>query len=161
MMPVHRRSSRRYTERGTSLALGSRPPESSLQARGWRPSLWPRSLFGQLFVAVLSGVLAATLISVFLVSRDRDRTLAQASVREWSRRVVDMTASMQLLQPAERIEASSLLQNWPRPQFRRPRPSRPARAAVLEPLLEVPGLPTPIPDFRQSLEQQLRLVFGP
>jgi signal transduction histidine kinase len=143
------------------LGLVSRPPESGLRPRGWRLSLWPRSLFGQLFVAVLSGVVVATLISVFLVSRDRDRTLAQASVREWSRRVVDMTASMQLLQPAERIEASSLLQNWPRQQFRRPRPARPARAAVLEPLLEVPGLPTPIPDFRQSLEQQLRLVFGP
>jgi signal transduction histidine kinase len=98
---------------------------------------------------------------VFLVSRDRDRTLAQASVREWSRRIVDMTASMQLLQPAERLEASSLLQDWPRPQFRRPRASRPARATVLEPLLEVPGLPTPIPDFGQSLEQQLRLLFGP
>ncbi|HTB64765.1 MAG TPA: hypothetical protein VK727_00960, partial [Steroidobacteraceae bacterium] len=60
-------------------------------------SLWPRSLFGQLFIAVLIGVLAATLISLFLVSRERDRTLVQASVREWSRRVVDMTASMQLL----------------------------------------------------------------
>src|SRR5580658_11059627 len=158
MMPVHRRSSRRYTERGTSLALGSRPPESSLQARGWRPSLWPRSLFGQLFVAVFIGVVAATLISVFLVTRDRDRTLVQASVREWSRRVVDMTASMQLLQPSERTEASSLLQNWPRPQFRRPRPPP---ETVLEPLLELPGLPTPVPDFRQSLAQQLRLVFGP
>jgi signal transduction histidine kinase len=146
------------------LELVSRPPESGPRSRGWRLSLWPRSLFGQLFVAVLIGVLAATLISLFLVSRERDRTLAQASVREWSRRVVDMTASMQLLQPGERIEANSLLQNWPRPPFppfRRPRPSRPARADLLEPILEMPGLPTPIPDFRQSLEQQLRLVFGP
>ncbi|HEY1900620.1 MAG TPA: ATP-binding protein [Steroidobacteraceae bacterium] len=121
-------------------------------------SLWPRSLFGQLFVAVLIGVLTATLISLFLVSRERDRTLVQASVREWSRRVVDMTASMQLLQPEERIEASSLLQNWPRSQSRRPRsPPGP----LLGPLLEPPGTPAPIPDFRQSLEQQLRLVFGP
>src|ERR1700728_195762 len=114
MMRVHRRSSRRFTARGTSLALGSRPPESSLQARGWRLPFWPRSLFGQLFVAVFIGVVTATLISVFLVSRDRDRTLVQASVREWSRRVVDMTASMQLLQPGERLEASALLQNSPR-----------------------------------------------
>src|SRR5580692_1232906 len=158
MMRGHRRSSRRYTERGTSLGLGSRPPESSLQARGWRLSFWPRSLFGQLFLAVLIGVLAATLISLFLVTRERDRTLVQASVREWSRRVVDMTASMQLLQPSERTDASSLLQNWPRQQFRRPRPPP---GPVLEPLLEPPGLPTPIPDFRQSLEEQLRFVFGP
>jgi len=136
----------------------SRPPDASRAKRGWRLPLWPSSLFGQLFFAVFIGVLAATLISLFLVSRERDRTLVQASVREWSRRVVDMTASMQLLQPGERIEASSLLQNWPRPQFRRPRPPP---GPMLEPLLEPPGMPTPLPDFRQSLEQQLRLVFGP
>ena len=70
------------------------------------------------------------------MSRERDRTLVQASVREWSRRVVDMTASMQLLQPAERIEASSLLQSWPRSQFRRPRPPPPPR---LQPLLAAAG----------------------
>ncbi|HEV2701000.1 MAG TPA: ATP-binding protein [Steroidobacteraceae bacterium] len=129
-----------------------------MPAGGWRLSFWPRSLFGQLFVAVFIGVVAATLISVFLVSRERDRTLVQASVREWSRRVVDMTASMQLLQPSERNEASVLLQNWPRPQFRRPRPPP---GPVLEPLFAPPGMPTPIPDFRQSLEEQLRFVFGP
>ncbi len=140
------------------MGLGSRPPESTLHGGGWRWSLWPRSLFGQLFAAVLIGVVAATLISVFLVSRERDRTLVQASVREWSRRVVDMTASMQLLQPSERNEASVLLQNWPRPQFRRPRPPP---VPALEPLFEPPGLPTPLPDFRQSLEEQLRMVFGP
>jgi signal transduction histidine kinase len=140
------------------LGLRSRPREGKVRPRGWRESLWPRSLFGQLFIAVLIGVLAATLISLFLVSRERDRTLVQASVREWSRRVVDMTASMQLLQPGERLEASALLQNWPRSQFRRPRlpPS-----TLLEPLLEPPGLPTPLPDFRQSLEQQLKFVLGP
>ena len=141
-----------------SLGWVSRPPENARGGRRWRPSLWPSSLFGQLFFAVFIGVLAATLISLFLVSRERDRTLVQASVREWSRRVVDMTASMQLLQPGERIEASSLLQEWPRPQFRRPRPPS---EAMLEPLFEPPGTPAPIPDFRQSLEQQLRRVFGP
>jgi signal transduction histidine kinase len=139
------------------LGSGSRPPEGKA-ARGWRLTLWPRSLFGELFAAVLIGVVAATFISVFLVSRERDRTLVLASVREWSRRVVDMTASMQLLQPSERLEANSMLQNWPRPQFRRPRPPLPPR---IRPAFEIPGLPTPIPDFRQSLEQQLRLVFGP
>jgi signal transduction histidine kinase len=140
------------------LASESRPPELRLRPRGWRLSFWPRSLFGQLFVAVLIGVLAYTLISLFLVSRERDRTLVQASVREWSRRVVDRTASMQLLQPGERIEANSLLQDWPRPQFRRPRP--PPNPG-LEPLFEPPGMPTPLPDFRQSLEAQLRMMFGP
>jgi signal transduction histidine kinase len=140
------------------LGLPSRPPEGKVRPRGWRVSLWPRSLFAQLFIAVLIGVLAATLISLFLVSRERDRTLVQASVREWSRRVVDMTASMQLLQPGERLEASALLQNWPRSQFRRQRLPPPT---LLEPLLEPPGLPTPLPDFRQSLEQQLKFVLGP
>jgi signal transduction histidine kinase len=140
------------------LGLRSRPPDGKVRPRDWRVLLWPRSLFGQLFIAVLIGVLAATLISLFLVSRERDRTLVQASVREWSRRVVDMTASMQLLQPGERLEASALLQNWPRSQFRRPRLPPPA---LFEPLLEPPGLPTPLPDFRQSLEQQLKFVLGP
>ena len=136
---------------------GSRPPETALPPRKWQLSFWPRSLFGQLFLAVLIGVLAATLISTFLVSRDRDRTLVQASVREWSRRVVDMTASMQLLQPDERIQASSLLQSSP--QFRRPRP-RPPPQPRLQPLFEPPGLTGTIPDFRSSLERQLRVVLG-
>jgi len=141
------------------LELVSRPPEGARRPWGLRLSLWPRSLFGQLFVAVIIGVLAAALISLFLVSRERDRTLVQASVREWSRRVADMTASMQLLQPGERTEAASLLQDWPRgPQFRRPRPPP---ETVLEPLFEPPGMPTPVPDFRQSLQAQLALVFGP
>jgi signal transduction histidine kinase len=138
------------------LESGSRPPEAALRPRRWRLSFWPHSLFGQLFLAVLIGVLAATLISTFLVSRDRDRTLVQASVREWSRRVVDMTASMQLLQPGERVEASSLLQSWP--QFRRLRSPPPTR---LQPLFEPPGLSATIPDFRSSLERQLRMVLGP
>jgi signal transduction histidine kinase len=138
------------------LESGSKPPESAPRPRSWRLSFWPRSLFAQLFLAVLIGVLAATLISTFLFSRDRDRTLVQASVREWSRRVVDMTASMQLLQPAERIEASTLLQS--RPQFRRPRPPPATR---LPPLFEPPGLSATIPDFRESLERQLRVVLGP
>ena len=106
---------------------------------------------------MLIGVLAATLISTFLVSRDRDRTLVQASVREWSRRVVDMTASMQLLQPGERIEASSLLQSGP--QFRRPRRQSPP--ARLQPLFQPPGLSATVPDFRSSLERQLRAALGP
>ncbi len=119
--------------------------------------MWPRSLFGQLFVAVLIGVLAATLISTYLVSRDRDRSLVQASVREWSRRVVDMTASMQLLQPGERIEASSLLQSGP--QFRRPRRQPPQPR--LQPLFQPPGLSASVPDFRSSLERQLGVALGP
>ncbi len=134
----------------------SRPPEAPPRPRRWHLSLWPRSLFAQLFLAVLIGVLAATLISTFLVSRDRDRTLVQASVREWSRRVVDMTASMQLLQPAERIEASSLLQSGP--QFRRPRRQPPPPR--LQPLFEPPGLSATVPDFRSSLERQLRAALG-
>ena len=114
------------------------------------------SLFGRLFVAVLIGVVAATLISLLLVSRERDRTLVQASVREWSRRIVDMTASMQLLQPGERVEANSMLQNWPGPQFRR---QRPPPGPMLEPLFEPPGMPTRIPEFRDALAKQLQLVY--
>ncbi len=135
----------------------SKPPEALPRPRGWQLSFWPRSLFGQLFLAVLIGVLAATLISTYLVSLDRDRTLVQASVREWSRRVVDMTASMQLLQPGERIEASALLQSWP--QYSRPRTRSPPPR--LQPLFQPPGLSAPVPDFRESLERQLSLVLGP
>ncbi len=140
------------------MGLESRPPESKRRPRGWRLTLWPRSLFGQLFVAVLIGVLAATLISLFLVSRDRDRTLLQSSVREWSRRVVDTAASIETLQPAERGSAGSRLQYLPRPLYRR---MRPLRVTAIQPALRLPGLPTPLPDFRQSLEQQLRTIFGP
>ena len=139
------------------MGLGSRPPEANPRPRRWRLSFWPRSLFAQLFFAVLIGVLAATLISTYLVSRDRDSSLVQASVREWSRRVVDMTASMQLLQPDERVQASSLLQSS---QYRRPRPRRPPPAPRLQPLFAPPGLSATVPDFRQSLERQLRQNLG-
>ncbi len=137
---------------------GSKPPEAVSRPRGRQLSFWfwPRSLFGRLFLAVLIGVLAATFISTALVSRDRDRTLVQASVREWSRRVVDMTAAMQLLQPGERIEASALLQNWPQVRRRRLPP-----APRLQPLFEPPGLSATVPDFREALEKQLRSVLGP
>ena len=139
------------------MGLGSRRPESALRLGGWQVCLWPRSLFGQLFAAALVGVLTATLISLFLVSRERDRTLVQASVREWSRRVIDMTASMQLLPPAERQDASAVMQDWPRRNFRRPRPPPQPR---IEPLFAPPGTPAPIPDFRRSLERQLKLLLG-
>jgi len=79
-----------------SSVSASRPREEA--ARLWRGiTLLPRTLFGRVLVSVLAAVFLAQAITFALVARDRDRMLVEGNVREWSRRIVDLTFALQLL----------------------------------------------------------------
>jgi signal transduction histidine kinase len=136
-----------------SWGLLSRPTEPYSAARSAGLPLWPRSLFGRLIAAVLAGVLLAQAISFVLLTRDRDRFTVEGSVREWSRRIVDLTFALQLLDPQARTVARDRLDRWP--PDRQPRAARGPRPAPNR------IAPTPVPDFREALSRQLQFVLGP
>ncbi len=128
----------------------SRPSERI--ERLWRGiSLAPRTLFGRLMLSVLATVVLVQAMSFALVARDRSGLILEGNVREWSRRVVDLTFALQLLDPTTRAAARARLTAWP--PDHRPHPSLRTRA---------PGSPPVSPqDFRQAFERQLAYVLGP
>jgi signal transduction histidine kinase len=132
-----------------SLVSASRPFEFAGRL-GRSISLSPRTLFGRLFLSVFIAVLLAQAITFALVAHDRERFVVEGNVREWSRRIVDLTFALQLLDPGTRALASSRLSAWPPDQMQHPRRPRPL----------LPPPPT-VPDFRQALEQQLVYSLGP
>jgi signal transduction histidine kinase len=132
-----------------SLVSASRPFELAGRL-GRGISLSPRTLFGRLFLSVFVAVLLAQAITFALVAHDRERFVVDGNVREWSRRIVDLTFALQLLDPGTRALASSHLSAWPPDQMQHPRRPRPL----------LPPPPT-VPDFRQALEQQLAYSLGP
>jgi signal transduction histidine kinase len=67
-----------------------------------RISLWPQSLFGRLIAASIVALLLAQVVSVVLVARERERFILIGSVREWSRRISEVTAMLQSLEQSER-----------------------------------------------------------
>lgn len=67
-----------------------------------RLSLWPQSLFGRLIAASIVALLLAQVVSLVLVARERERFILQGSVREWSRRIAEVTAMLQSLDESER-----------------------------------------------------------
>ncbi|HUI61246.1 MAG TPA: HAMP domain-containing sensor histidine kinase [Steroidobacteraceae bacterium] len=78
-----------------------------------RLSLWPQSLFGRLIAASLMALLAAHAASLVLVARERERFVLQGSVREWSRRIAEVTAMLQGLEGQERAAAAAQLSERP------------------------------------------------
>ncbi len=155
-------------------AIDSLPPESgSVEStrRGFR--LWPRSLFSRLLISVLAAVFLAQALAFTLVARERNRFLVEGNVREWSRRIVDLTYALQVLGPDERALARARLERWP--------PEHPGLFRLPPP----PGLPPRLPEdrrelppgvasvraalpqlvsgsnFRRALEQQVQLQLGP
>ncbi len=56
-----------------------------------RLSLWPQSLFGRLIAALVIAVVLAQAASLCLFARDRERFVVESSVREWSRRITEIT----------------------------------------------------------------------
>jgi signal transduction histidine kinase len=132
-----------------SSVSASRPRERAL--RVWRGiRLLPRTLFGRVLVSVLAAVFLAQAITFTLVARDRDRLLVEGNVREWSRRIVDITFAMQLLDADSRALARARLNEWP--------PDHLKRHPRVRPL--VPTTAT-VPDFRDALEHELALTLGP
>jgi len=128
----------------------SKPAEAFVEPRAFGGLWWPRSLFGRLFAAVLAGVLLAQGLSFVLVTRDRERITLEGSVREWSRRIVDVTAALQLLDRPARELARERLDHWP--------PNRPLRTERSGPSR---GPPLEVRDFREALLRQLQFGLGP
>ncbi|HEY4213790.1 MAG TPA: ATP-binding protein [Steroidobacteraceae bacterium] len=70
-------------------------------------NLWPRSLFGRLVAASVLAVLLAQVVGLFLLAHERETFVLQESVREWSRRIAEVTFMLQPLTSEERVEATN------------------------------------------------------
>src|SRR5579863_4048756 len=97
-----------------------------------RLSIWPQSLFGRLLAASVVALLLAEAASLVLVARERERFILQGSVREWSRRIVEVTSLLQGLDGAARQAAAERLSEAPLHIGRRPEGGVRRRAAQME-----------------------------
>ena len=79
-----------------------------------RIALWPRSLLGRLIAASVLAVLVAELTAFALIARERENFVLQGNVREWTRRVAEITFMLQPLSGAEREAATTRLIEQPR-----------------------------------------------
>ncbi|HUN26995.1 MAG TPA: ATP-binding protein [Steroidobacteraceae bacterium] len=135
-----------------SSVSASSPAERAAFWRSLRP--WPQSLFGRLFASVLAAMFVAQAITFTLVARERTRFVAEGNVREWSRRIADLTYALQLLDPEGRVLARARLERWPPERLLgRSEPDRLAPPAT--------STASSARDFRDDLERQLRSVLGP
>ena len=85
-----------------------------------RIALWPRSLLGRLIAASVLAVLVAELTAFALIARERENFVLQGNVREWTRRVAEITFLLQPLSAAEREAATVRLIEQPRRFARSP-----------------------------------------
>jgi signal transduction histidine kinase len=85
-----------------------------------RASLWPQSLFGRLMAASIVALLLAQLVSLVLIARERERFILQGSVREWSRRIAEVTTLLQGMDDTERATMVARLSERPWRYGRRP-----------------------------------------
>jgi signal transduction histidine kinase len=143
-----------------------------------RVGLWPQSLFGRLIAASVLAVLVAELIAFGLIARERELFVLQGNVREWSRRIAEITFMLQPLNASEREAAVNRLIEQPR-RFARslngpggvgpggpgvpPGPPGPEllrgpRQFTSSQLIVVP-LPLS-PDFEPTLKLQLQATLG-
>src|ERR1700761_3466437 len=83
-----------------------------------RLTLWPRSLLGRLIAASVLAVLVAEATAFALIARERENFVLQGNVREWSRRIAEITFMLQPLTAPEREAAVSRLIELP-PRFAR------------------------------------------
>src|ERR1700742_4049377 len=83
-----------------------------------RLTLWPRSLLGRLIAASVLAVLIAEATAFALIARERENFVLQGNVREWSRRIAEITFMLQPLTASEREAAVSRLIELP-PRFAR------------------------------------------
>jgi signal transduction histidine kinase len=104
--------------------------------------LWPRSLFGRLIAASVLAVLVAELFAFMLIAREREYFVLQGNVREWSRRIGEVTFMLQPLSASEREATVSRLIEQPRRFARLLAGSRRRRAQGLMP--EDLGLPASV-----------------
>ncbi|HEY1892008.1 MAG TPA: ATP-binding protein [Steroidobacteraceae bacterium] len=74
-----------------------------------RLSLWPQSLFGRLIAALVIAVVLAQAASLYLFARDRERFVVDSSVREWSRRITEITVLLEQLPIEQRAATVTML----------------------------------------------------
>src|ERR1700749_788526 len=74
-----------------------------------RVALWPQSLFGRLIAASVLAVLVAESFAFVLIAREREVFVLQGNVREWSRRIAEITFMLQPLSASEREAAVNRL----------------------------------------------------
>jgi len=85
-----------------------------------RLSLWPQSLFGRLIAASIVALLLAQVVSLVLIARERERFILQGSVREWSRRIAEVTSMLQGMDISDRSAVVAKLSERPWRFGRRP-----------------------------------------
>ena len=95
-----------------------------------RIPLWPQSLFGRLIAALVIAVVLAQAASLYLFARHLDRFVLDSSVREWSRRITEMTLLLEQVPPGQRASTVARLQQQAqglavRRELRGPRPRGP------------------------------------
>ncbi|HUA25916.1 MAG TPA: ATP-binding protein [Steroidobacteraceae bacterium] len=78
-----------------------------------RLSLWPQSLFGRLIAALVIAVVLAQAASLYLFARDREHFVADSSVREWSRRITEITLLLGQLPTGQRAATVAMLREQP------------------------------------------------
>jgi signal transduction histidine kinase len=76
-----------------------------------RISIWPQSLFGRLIAALIIAVVLAQAASLYLFARDRERFVLDSSVREWSRRITEITLLLEQLPPGQRADTVAMLKD--------------------------------------------------
>ena len=76
-----------------------------------RISIWPQSLFGRLIAALIIAVVLAQAASLYLFARDRERFILDSSVREWSRRITEITLLLEQLPPGQRADTVAMLKD--------------------------------------------------
>jgi signal transduction histidine kinase len=65
--------------------------------------LWPQSLFGRLIAALVIAVVLAQAASLYLFARHFEMFVIDSSVREWSRRITEVTLLLEQLPPEQRV----------------------------------------------------------
>jgi signal transduction histidine kinase len=78
-----------------------------------RFSFWPQSLFGRLIAASVLALLFAQVASLVMVAREREHFVLQGTVREWSRRIAELTAMLQGMDATERAATAARLTEHP------------------------------------------------
>jgi len=76
-----------------------------------RAILWPQSLFGRLIAALVIAVVLAQAATLYLFARHLERFVLDSSVREWSRRITQITLLLEQLPRDERAATITRLKD--------------------------------------------------
>ncbi len=128
---------------------------------------WPQSLFGRLIAASVLAVLVAEAFALVLIAHERGNFVLQSNIREWSRRIGEITFLLQPLSASEREAAITRLIEQPRRFARFLAGGGPYRRRMPG-FMPERGDPTPYimvrlplaPDFEPALKQQLQATLG-